>query len=385
MKKIGLVMCYRHHNYGSMLQSFALQHVFQKNDIPFECVRFIPKFSFKTLFSKIPLFFIKSARKMKMETLSKSVYLHFKASQEMKASFSQRNLKFDEFSQRNFRESKELHSHEELKEYSKTLKSIVLGSDQVLHPINLGAHFYDLSWVDESVPKYAYASSFGVSSIPLIQRPYTQRYLSRFARMSLRENSGVEIVQALIGKKYERTLDPTLLLSAQEWSDVFHLDSSTSQSPYIFCYFLGTNKKHREFAKELQKKTGYRIVNPVHLDSYNPEDDSFGNEHPFNVGPSEFVQLIKNASYVCTDSFHGSVFSLLFAKKIAIFNRYNAGSSASANSRIQNLFDLAQIENRIKTVDDLIHFEPLGVGFDEKIMIHRTKSLEYLREITGGI
>ncbi|WP_175566613.1 polysaccharide pyruvyl transferase family protein [Fibrobacter sp. UWB11] len=367
-----------------MLQSFALQHVFQKNNIPFECVRFIPKFSFKTFFSKIPLFFIKSARKMKMEMLSKSVYLHFMASRKMKDSFLQRNLKFDEFSQRNFFESKELHTHEELREYSKSLKSVILGSDQVLHPINLGAHFYDLSWVDESVPKYAYASSFGVSKIPLIQKSYTKRYLSRFAKMSLREKSGVEIVQSLTGKNYERTLDPTLLLCAQEWSEVFHLTSSASEQPYIFCYFLGKNKKHREFAKELQKKTGYRIINPVHLDSYNPEDDSFGDEHPFNVGPSEFVQLIKGASYVCTDSFHGTVFSLLFAKKVAVFNRYNVGSSASANSRIQNLFDLAQIENNVKTVDDLIRLAPLGCSFDEKIMVHRAKSLEYLQKIAGS-
>lgn len=86
------------------------------------------------------------------------------------------------------------------------------------------------------------------------------------------------------------------------------------QGDYILCYFLGNNTADRQFARRLREKTGCKTVALLHLDEYIRADESYADETPFDVGPGELLNLIRNARYIVTDSFHGSVFSILNRK-----------------------------------------------------------------------
>ena len=124
------------------------------------------------------------------------------------------------------------------------------------------------------------------------------------------------------------------------------------KEPYLFCYFLGNNPEQREFVKRFKDKTGYKIVQLQHCDEYIKSDVEFPDYTPYNVGPAEFVQLIRDAEYVFTDSFHASVFSLLYEKRFFTFRRYNNDSIVSTNGRLYSLLSMVGLEERLLKADE---------------------------------
>lgn len=96
-----------------------------------------------------------------------------------------------------------------------------------------------------------------------------------------------------------------------DWSNMAS-DNRIVDDDYVFCYFMGDNPEHREFAKRLAKKENCKIVALLHLDQYISADEDYVDYAPYNISPADFVNLVKNAKYVCTDSFHGTVFSIIF-------------------------------------------------------------------------
>lgn len=226
---------------------------------------------------------------------------------------------------------------------SKNYDVVVVGSDQVWTPMSLPNKFFNLLFVDDSVRKVAYASSFGVSVIPDFQKKATGAYLDRFHAIGVREQKGKDIVESLSHQKAEVVADPTMLLSAKEWEEEIYEDNNNHNpptEPYIFCYFLGTNPEGRKAAETLKTKTGYRIVTLRHMDEYYEADENFGDEAPYNVDPNGFLRLIHEAAYVCTDSFHCSAFSIQFHKQFMTFYRFAQGAATGRNSRIDSLFNV---------------------------------------------
>lgn len=105
--------------------------------------------------------------------------------------------------------------------------------------------------------------------------------------------------------------------TAEEWGCITKKERFYNE-PYLFCYFLGNNPEQREFVRRVKEITGCKIVQLQHCDEYIKSDVEFPDYAPYNVGPAEFVQLIRDAEYVFTDSFHASVFSLLYQKKFLL-------------------------------------------------------------------
>lgn len=101
--------------------------------------------------------------------------------------------------------------------------------------------------------------------------------------------------------------------------------------PYIFAYFLGANPEYRKQVRKLAKSTGLKIVALRHMDQYVEDDESFGDYAPYDVAPDRFLNLLRGAEYVCTDSFHGTCFSIINEKRFMIFNRY-ANTSATSKT-----------------------------------------------------
>ena len=384
MKKAGLVICYFHENYGSMLQAYATQSMFDKMGIPNEAVycrdphmyMTMPKVSYyyhkftskDVLFDKI--------KRTRGKLFHKILKTDFYEKQKL------RHKKFSEFSENTFRVSRPYADRRELTEDAENYSVFVVGSDQLWSPANIDNDFYTLTFVPDHIPKVAYATSFGTASLPKYQHKKTKEFLERFDSISVREESGKRLVESLSEKKAEVVLDPTLLLEKEDW-DVFSAGAPVIEGPYIFCYFLGNNRNGREFARKLKKETGYRIAALLHMDEYISADEDFADIAPYDVGPREFVNLIKNASFICTDSFHGTVFSIIFEKKFFTFNRFDEDSSISTNTRIDNLLGMLSLEKRRKRggenvqecMKDQVDYDAVRM----KLCMKRAESFEYLR------
>ena len=135
----------------------------------------------------------------------------------------------------------------------------------------------------------------------------------------------------------------------------------------------------------MSKKTGLPIVTLPHGDEIVKADFGFGEIKPRGVGPAEFVNLINNAKYVCTDSFHGTVFSILYKRQFMVFNRYTAdvNGKSSTNSRLSSLLNLLGLENRLYDSNKGLKqdmFEPINFETAHKnIEKLREQSLAYLK------
>ena len=237
---------------------------------------------------------------------------------------------------------------------------VIVGSDQLWLPVNVVSDYYTLNWVSDNINKISYATSFGISKIPDKYADEYKKFLSRINYLSVREESGKKICDEY-GITSKVVCDPTILLTKDEWEQEA-VQERIIPDKYILCYFLGSNIEHRKFAEKLKKKTGYKIVSLNHADEYVKYSDTFADITPYDIGPREWINLIKNAEYVCTDSFHGTVFSLLFNKTFFDFRRYSESNKMSTNSRIDSLLDLAGVDkNRILTgnedVDTVIKYK----------------------------
>lgn len=272
-----------------------------------------------------------------------------------------------------------------LRKGSLSYDAVVVGSDQVWTPMSLPNKFFNLLFVDDSVRKVAYASSFGVSEIPTFQRKATGAYLERFYRVGVREQRGKEIVEELSHQKATVVADPTMLLSREEWEEEISDARPNGSEPYIFCYFLGTNPEARKAANELKRETGYKIITIRHMDEYVPGDELFGDEAPYAVDPNDFVKYISKAAYVCTDSFHCTVFSILFHQQFMTFYRFAVGSKTGRNSRIDSLFDTLGIGREhifggdITQIDSPIDWNAV----DKRLESLRKYSIGFLQSALG--
>lgn len=378
MKKLGICACYQHKNYGSQLQSYATTVELARRNIDFEIIRYKKKTT--------PLLLIKSLPRLLnpifindriIETSQKKMML--KLHPQLAQDNAVRNAAFDKFSQSRFKKlSPVYYGYEQLKEQSKKYTAVMVGSDQLWSPSGITSNFYNLMFADDNTVKISYATSFGVSQINPKYHKIYNIFLNRLDFISVRENSGKKIVEELSSNKAEVVCDPVILLDAEQWLKEIP-NKRLYDEPYIFAYFLGKSAEYRDAVTKFAKQKDLKIVTEPHMDSYNKADENFGDYTPFDIGPAEFVNLIRNAEYVFTDSFHGSVFSMLYQKQFLVFNRYSDNSSSSKNSRIDSFCKNYGLSDRryngnIADVENKINYEDVLGKVDE----HRQKSKAFL-------
>lgn len=379
MKKIGLCVCYDTYNFGSQLQVLATIKKIEELGYKSEIIIYKKRLSLKFLLQTLPRFFNSYFVKGKLNSLLKKKKLSKYPN--IKREITIRNNRFEKFIKENFTNlSSPYLGWEELVDKANNNYDIFLcGSDQLWLPSNLGSHFYTLEFAAKDKVKISYATSFGVSNIPWYQNINTKNYLNKFTFLSTREKAGAEIIKKLSNKIAKVVCDPTLLLNKDEWEEIIP-NKKVIAEKYIFCYFLGTNMKHREIAKELSQKTKLKIVTIPFLDDFHKEDVNFGDEKLFDIDSKDFVNLIRNAEYILTDSFHGSIFSIINHKKFMIFNRFLDQSKNSRNSRIDNLCNLLELSSRrykkdiYESIEEKIDYEKV----DKLLNILRTDSFLWL-------
>lgn len=380
---IALVTCYFQPNYGSQLQAYATQMAFDKLGIKNETIRIdglLPEINhakYKYFLSRI---FDMETVKDKMATVRKLIAQ--KRDSEYARNLAIRYGMFEDFASTKFRLSVRYNRKKELTDNAHKYSAFVVGSDQLWLPSNIVADYYTLNFVPIDIPKIALATSFGISNLPPKSAELASKFLDRFNHISMRETSGQKIVQELIKKDVAVVCDPTIMFTADDWTKTLDVVGNGNRfaegKRYIFVYFLGNNPWQREVVKNVQKETELKIVQIAHSDEYVKTDVDFADFTPYNVGPTEFVELIRDAEFVFTDSFHCSVFSMLNHKKFFTFPRYSNDGTASTNGRLYSLLSLVKHESRMVRKSDAVTFH-LDTPINYEII---DSELEQLRRFT---
>lgn len=368
---LGVCLRYSQHNYGSKLQALATVKMFEELKIEYKIIRYNKKeFSF----------YIKSLPRMfNITFLIDRFYgvqrkIGFSTHPSVKKQIKVRNRCFDEFDVffKNHL-SEKYESYNVLKSRcSNDFDQVITCSDQLWSPAALGSGFYNLAFAGDDINKVSWASSFGVSSIPWYQKKRTKDYLEKINYISMRENRGAEIVEELTGKKVPVLMDPVFVFNRKQWEVLIPINEPEWEN-YIFCYFLGSNSECRKAASELAQKTGCKIVTIRHLDEFVKSDESFGDIALYDVSPERFLNIIRNAKYVLTDSFHGCAFSIINEKQFIVFNRYSDASVNSKNSRIDTVCANTGLDERrynrempiSEQIDHPINYEKVKTILDE--------------------
>lgn len=388
MKPIGLVTCYFHHNYGSMLQAYATEMMMQKLCVPFltiACKR--PKDYMK---SSPLLYIIKKllVGDWRMWYGKRKIAKYAQTDLSFAENLKVRNAKFDEFAQSCFHVSDLAKNRRELESMTNDYSAFLVGSDQLWRTDSVEHGYYTLEWVPDHIRKIAYSTSIGVKKIPWFQVKKNRWFMNRFDFVALREQSACDLYHELTGKTAQVVLDPTLLFTGEEWMKIQAVEPLTN-GEYIFVYLLGNNPTQRDYIKKVSRKTGCKIVALLHLDDYITIDNDFADEAPYNVGPGEFLNYIRNARYVFTDSFHCSVFSILYKKDFFTFSRFSESAKQSTNTRIDNLLHITGLEKRRwdtgKSIEQALVLDSDFSRVDERLNCLREKSMSYLRTALAGL
>jgi len=246
----------------------------------------------------------------------------------------------------------------------------VLGSDQIW--ARELTHGMDPAYFGQFAPekkKISYAASVPNSSIPENEKPYFKQYLQSLSHISVREEKLAASIRELTGREVDTVVDPTLLLEREDYDRLLYKEP-LKQGDYVFAYFVVENEILNRCAKKAAELLGCELVE-LH---YKKTPQINGDNMVFDAGPSEFLTYIRDAKMVVTNSFHGTVFSILFQKKF--FSVYKE------NGRIENLLGFLGLAERHITNEAGINPEAeINYGQSEKMLEeYRQRSVEFLEK-----
>lgn len=249
----------------------------------------------------------------------------------------------------------------------------ICGSDQIWSPYLPFIGYYYLDFTTKK--KIAYAPSTGTRICNEEYKRKVSPCLNSFSHISTREEAGKELLLQLTDKPVKVVVDPTLLLRREDWDKLVDKDI---EKDYIFCYFLTHNNWYVTHAIE------YARVNHLKLKIFYtvPTFYKYKSDVVFG-GPKEFLTYIKCAKIVLTDSFHATVFSLLFQRDFITYKRFEDGGEKDQNARIYNLLIPLHLgerfvgENELHSVEDRkpINYESVRDSMED----YRIDSLNYLK------
>ena len=241
-----------------------------------------------------------------------------------------------------------LQTKQQLFKESKKYDKLVCGSDQIWSPLLFDSNFM-FDFMKEDMHKVvAYAPSIGVSDIKLIPEQEIN-LMKKIDNISCREENGAKIISELTGKDVPVVIDPTLMVAHEEWKKMASTSEIKIETPYILCYFLGQNIPH-VYLKLLRKKLNCKIVNIQMFNRLNMVESDI---EISDIGPCDFLYLIDNATWICTDSFHATIFSCQFKKRFNVFERFKPSDYRNQNSRIHTLVKILKIAQSLKTIDEI--------------------------------
>jgi hypothetical protein len=359
-KRIGIITWHYYMNFGSALQTYALSNTLSNMGFAVEIINYrnprLWKSSsfFDGIISFISDFLYDFLRKRK----GHKYYVPFST-----------------FRKKYFRETKRIADIKGLKKIANRYSLIVCGSDQIWAP-NVFNPIYMLSFIDgKKIKKVSYAASIGLRDIPEELVNTYKTLLLDFSSISVREEEAAVLLNHKCDiSKISVVLDPTLLI---EVDDYRRMERKVNiQEKFIFCYFLNKDHEYEFKVKSYAESNGCKIIGW----SAKTGDTSWMGEYKW-IGPREFLWLIENSEAVMTDSYHGTIFSLLFHKIFFVFERFKASDPINQNSRIYQLDAWFDISKRIvKQTDSLSPTNFNYDTFDKRLSELKERSFEFIRK-----
>lgn len=340
-KRVGIITLVRVNNYGAELQAFATQHAIQLLGYDAEIIDYLyftnPRHK-KTKGSK-PCFSM--PLKLKVIVAIYPWIQRFKRLKQEKSVLKRRDNSFAAFHKENTSFSKEYRTAESLAAANMDYDVYIVGSDQVWNPNNYTSlDPYFLKFVPQNKTKISYASSFGVSVLPEHTRSYYQEALKGLNAVSVREENAVQLVDDVSDVKAQWVLDPTLLLTGEEWNK-YGKEVGGLPDKFVLIYEVTPCAYVKQLAQVVGEELDCKVVRITCDASRQESDDEIINV--LDAGPAEFVWLFSKASFVVTNSFHGTAFSLNMKKDFFVVTPERKRN----NSRQKSLLRLVGQEDRL--------------------------------------
>lgn len=367
--KIKLVSIHSAHNYGSVLQAYALQEKLKEYSNDVQIIDYRPNY-FETQYK---MFSIKVYKRYK-GSLSK--ILHFGWRILRWGNRYKKYRKFENFIKNNYSLTRKYTSYQQLVKDTPEADVYFSGSDQIWNT-DITEGFdktYYLEFAKEEKIKASYAASLGRKEI---DGKYEEEYKDAFNKLNyiaVREEQAKKELEKYTDKNIWVTIDPTLLHEKQVWNHIATKSKIQIKEKYIFVYILEENE---EFVKIVNKLSQYLNLKVISIS----KKRRFENEEIYSeAGPEDFINFFKNAEFVITNSFHGTVFSLIYEKRNCIVPHLKTGE------RMCNLMRKVGLEERIIKSVEQLDLEKITQAIDyeevkKQIESERKKAEDYIKTV----
>lgn len=371
MRKVAIVTLIGYYNYGNRLQNYATQEVIESLGCKTQTIVYYKR----VLAKKVPLdvdikrkvvsFFNKTNREKYHAIKIRLINTLYKNL------INERYKAFKLFTQTNIYETDILYDNYIFNSLHGDYDFFVTGSDQVWHPFIDNKPLYFLTFAPKE-KRIAYAPSFGVAELPESCFEEYKKYISEIPHISVREQSGADIIKKLTGREAAVLVDPTLMLTKEKWISISKPAMHKPTGRYVLTYFLGNlSDDVKKLIKTISTHKNLEVVQLA----------SFKDKKRFSADPAEFIDYVNSSDIVLTDSFHGAVFSILFEKPFIVFDRIHKGPSII--TRVETLLSKFKLESRRwqnmkdKKIHDL--FETDFSHVPSILELERKKAIDFLK------
>lgn len=370
-KRVGIITFHFAHNYGTVLQAYGLITCLRSLGVTAHIIDYHPSYVEDGGRFKFPL-----SKNDFRANLIIAYQKYAKAMKKFKTDYGLNN-KYKNFQKTHlFIDGITYQSIENLRENPPDFDIYISGSDQIWNPSEQfgvdPAYFLDFG--DKSIKRFSYASSFGRDTIPEHSHQQIGQLLKNFSAISVREKSGVDIVRKISNLTASWMPDPTILQDNYEAIT----EKPNESVPYMMSYVLRSGQGILDVQKHLAERLNLKIVVP-----YNPMKRWKGVGETIYPGPEEWLGYIKYSDFVVTNSFHGTVFSILFNKPF--INIALSGNKSGLNERAKSLLSRVGLEHRLITdlskskIDKLIDENIDWLSVNEKLAALRESGISFIK------
>lgn len=362
--KIGILTLYHNnHNYGGQLQAYALQKYLSNMGNEVELIDYnqYPESivdlwldrvyrNCRILLNPVKIAQAKADSSKSFE--NKKKYRELLRKNNLGAASSEK--KFEDFA-KNIPHTKcfDRHSINSISDY---YDAVVLGGDQIWNPDNFSKAYFAF-WEKNKQKVLTYSASAGKDNFQSYELRRIKKLLSKISSISVREENFCKILKNILNREdIENVLDPVFLLNKDEWENI--AIAPKIDQKYIFAYLLNRDINSRREITLYAQKCGVKIITIPHgRGEYNFCDEGFGDIVRYDVGPLEFLGIIKDAEVVFTDSFHGTCFSIILNKEFYVISNMVDNTNKTTNARLHTVLSMLGLMERMINVSNFRSYQ----------------------------
>ncbi len=369
MKNIGIINLNYINNYENRIQNYAVQYSYEKMNLKVETIKNNTyDYENRSIKYYLRLFSITKVYQVLKRKLNLIISKHIKNKVLIK-----RRGNFLEFEKYINYSENIITNNFNTNILNDKYDFFSIGSDQVWNPQRptiKEINFLEFAPKEKNI---SFSASIGVNDIPKEYIDIYKKGFENISAISVREERSVELVKEISGKEAVLVVDPTMMLTDKEWDKVSKNPEYIPEKKYILTYFLGKySRARKKYIYDIAKKNNFEVVDlgQIRIDKY------------YIAGPSEFLWYIKNAEMVFTDSFHGTVFSILYKRPFYVLDREQQGKSMS--SRLDTILKKFNLENRkLTSYDKEVEFNIDFSNTDNILKEEREKAMNFLKNSLG--